>query len=87
MAEGKARVPELAHTEDHMRRKRYYIIPQRYPDAWGNRPVSFAVYCGREFLCYAFSLARAWQALEFLRQQRNAAITQIGKTPKTPCRF
>ena len=54
-----------------MRRKRFYILVQRYPDHEGNRPRSFAVYLGREFLCYAFSLARAWQALEFLRKQRD----------------
>lgn len=49
-------------------KQRLYIIPQRFPDCWGNRPRSFAVYRGREFLCYSWSLAGAWVALQVIRR-------------------
>jgi len=51
-----------------MRHKRLYIVTQRYPDAWGVRRLSFAVYYGREFCCYSWSLTGAWIALNFLRE-------------------
>lgn len=47
---------------------RLYIIAQRYPDYRGNRPLSFAVYRGREFLCYSWSLAGAYIALQVIRR-------------------
>lgn len=51
------------------RRQRLYIITQRYPCANGSRPLSFAVYLGRTFLCYSWSLAGAWVALAYLRER------------------
>lgn len=51
-----------------MRRKRYYILPQRYPAHDGSRPLSFALYRGAEFLCYSWSLSRAWVALQLIKQ-------------------
>ena len=49
-------------------RQRLYIITQRYPCHDGSRPLSFAIYQGRTFLAYSFSLARAWQALCLIRK-------------------
>ena len=50
-----------------MRAKRYYIIPQYYPDYRGVRRLSFAIYCGRTFLAYSWSLAGAWIALQVIK--------------------
>lgn len=43
-------------------------IGQRYPTHTGERPLSFAVYCGREFLCYSWSLSGAWIALQVIKK-------------------
>jgi hypothetical protein len=51
-------------------KQRLYIIAQRYPTHTGERPLSFAVYKGRTFLCYSWSLSGAWVALEYLRRRR-----------------
>lgn len=51
-----------------MRRKRYYIIPQRYPCYDGSTPLSFAIYCGKTFLAYSWSLAGAWVALQVIKR-------------------
>lgn len=51
-----------------MRRRRYYIVAQHYPDSQGRRPLSFAVYRSNTFLCYAWSLSRAWQALQLIKR-------------------
>lgn len=51
-----------------MRRKRLYIITQRYPCYDGTHPLSFAVYYGRTFLCYSWSLVGAWKALQLIRR-------------------
>lgn len=51
-----------------MRRKRYYILAQRYPAHDGSRPLSFAIYRGREFLAYSWSLAGAWVALQWIKR-------------------
>lgn len=48
-----------------------YIIPQRYQTAFGTRPLSFAVYRGRTFLCYSWSLVGAWKALQLIRRISN----------------
>ncbi len=50
-----------------MRVKRYYIIPQRFPCSDGSRPLSFAIYYGRTFLAYSWSLAGAWIALQIIK--------------------
>lgn len=52
-----------------MRRKRYYIIPQRFPTHDGSKPLSFAIYRGREFLAYSWSLAGAWIALRIIKRE------------------
>jgi hypothetical protein len=49
-------------------RQRLYIIPQRYPTHTGERPLSFAIYWGREFLAYSWSLSGAYVALQYLRK-------------------
>lgn len=51
-----------------MRRKRYYIVPQYYPTCTGERPLSFAIYYGRTFLAYSWSLAGAWIALQIIKR-------------------
>ena len=51
-----------------MRHKRYYIVPQRYPCYDGTRPLSFAIYQGRTFLAYSWSLSGAWIALQVIRR-------------------
>ncbi len=51
-----------------LRKQRFYIIPQRYKDCWGNKPLSFAIYRGRTFLAYSFSLARAYVALQLIKR-------------------
>lgn len=58
-----------------MKPKRYYLVirPQRYRDCWGNKPLSFGVWLIRpwrrkQFLCYAWSLSRAWVALQLIKQ-------------------
>lgn len=48
---------------------RLYIKAQRYPYYDGSRPLSFAIYHGRTFLAYSWSLAGVWVALEYLRRQ------------------
>lgn len=50
-----------------MKKPRYYIIPQRYKTHDGQRPLSFAIYYGRTFLAYSFSLARAYVALQIIK--------------------
>jgi hypothetical protein len=55
-------------------RQRLYIIPQRYPTHDGQRPLSFAIYRGRTFLAYSWSLSGAWIALQVIRQ----SVTQSG---------
>lgn len=50
-----------------MRRKRYYILPQYYPDHRGVKSLSFAIYVGRTFLAYSWSLAGAWIALQIIK--------------------
>lgn len=54
-----------------MKIKRFYIIPQRYPTHTGERPLSFAIYFGREFLAYSWSLSRAWVALQLIKETYN----------------
>jgi hypothetical protein len=51
-----------------MRRKRFYIVTQRYPTHDGSRPLSFAIYQGRTFLAYSWSLSGAWIALQVIRR-------------------
>lgn len=51
-----------------MRRNRYYIIPQYFPCYDGSRPLSFAIYRGREFLAYSWSLVGAWIALQIIKR-------------------
>lgn len=51
-----------------MKRKRYYIVPQYYPTHDGKRPLSFAIYYGRTFLAYSWSLSRAWVALQIIKR-------------------
>lgn len=51
-----------------MKIQRLYIIPQRFPNWKGERPLSFAVYQGREFLCYSWSLSGAWVALQVIKR-------------------
>lgn len=51
-----------------MRRKRYYIVTQRFPTHDGQRPLSFAIYRGREFLAYSWSLVGAWIALQIIKK-------------------
>lgn len=48
-----------------------YIIAQRYPTVTGEKPLSFAVYRGRTFLCYSWSLHGAWVALRLIRRINN----------------
>jgi hypothetical protein len=63
-----------------MRRKRLYIIPQRYKTHDGKRPLSFAIYQGRTFLAYSWSLAGAWVTLQFIRKSSlKHAKMQIGR--------
>lgn len=47
---------------------RLYIVAQRYPCYDGSRPLSFAIYRGRGFLAYSWSLSGAWIALQYIRQ-------------------
>jgi len=49
-------------------RQRLYIIAQRYPTHDGQRPLSFAIYRGRTFLAYSWSLAGAWVALRWIKR-------------------
>jgi hypothetical protein len=49
-------------------KQRLYIKPQRYPTHDGKRPLSFAVYRGRTFLAYSWSLAGAWIALQVIKR-------------------
>lgn len=48
---------------------RLYIIPQRYPCHDGSTPLSFAIYYGRTFLAYSWSLTGAYVALCYLRER------------------
>lgn len=48
---------------------RLHIKPQRYPCHDGSRPLSFAIYYGRTFLAYSWSLSGAYVALSYLRRQ------------------
>lgn len=50
-----------------MRVKRFYIKTQRYPTHTGARPLSFAIYHGRTFLAYSWSLSGAWVALQIIK--------------------
>jgi hypothetical protein len=50
-------------------RGRMYIKPQRYPCHDGSRPLSFAIYRGRTFLAYSWSLSGAWVALAYLKER------------------
>lgn len=50
------------------RRKRYYIIPQWFPCHDGSRPLSWAIYRGREFLAYSWSYVRAVLALRMIKR-------------------
>lgn len=47
---------------------KFYITPQRYPTHTGERPLSFAIYFGRTFLAYSWSLSGAWVALQVIRE-------------------
>lgn len=49
-------------------RQRLYIVTQRYPCYDGSRPLSFAVYSGRTFLCYSWTLSGAWIALQLIKK-------------------
>lgn len=51
-----------------MRRQRLYIVTQRYPCHDGSKPLSFAIYRGRTFLAYSWSLTGAWVALQVIRR-------------------
>lgn len=44
------------------------IRKQRFPSHDGRRPLSYAIYYGRTFLCYAWSFSRAWVALQIIRE-------------------
>ena len=48
--------------------KRFTIRKQRYPAYDGSRPVSFAIYYGREFIAYSWSFSRAWVAVQYLKK-------------------
>lgn len=58
-------------------RARLYIKPQRYRTHTGERPLSFAIYCGRTLLAYSWSLSGAWVALQVIR--RTCGHTEKGK--------
>lgn len=51
-----------------MKTQRIYILAQRYPTHDGRRPMSFAIYQGRTFLAYSWSLSGAWVALQVIRR-------------------
>lgn len=49
-------------------RHKFHIKPQRYPCHDGSRPLSWAIYSGRVFLAYNWSLSGAWRALWLIRE-------------------
>lgn len=55
-------------------RDRLHIRSQRYPCHDGSRPLSFAIYDGRKFLCYSWSLAGAYVALRLIRECRRKCL-------------
>lgn len=55
-------------------RRRLYIVTQRYPDHLGRKPLSFAVYYGKEFLCYSFTLSGAYIALQYIKHNLFATV-------------
>lgn len=54
-----------------MRQQRLYITSQHYPTHDGKRPLSWAIYRGRTFLAYSWSLSGAWVALQMIRKGLN----------------
>lgn len=52
---------------EQLKRPRFYIVPQRYPCFDGSMPLSFAIYRGRTFLAYSWSLSGAWVAMQVIK--------------------
>jgi hypothetical protein len=48
--------------------KRLTIRKQRYRDAWGRRPLSFAIYCNHRFIAYSWSFSGAWRAVQLIKE-------------------
>jgi hypothetical protein len=51
-----------------MKRKRYYIVPQWYRTHDGQRPLSWAIYRGTEFVAYSWSYTKAYIALQWIKR-------------------
>jgi hypothetical protein len=51
-----------------------HIRKQNYPDFYGERPLSYAIYNGFRFLGYSWSLHGAWVALQLIREMRNRKV-------------
>jgi hypothetical protein len=52
-----------------MMRKRLHIRAQWYECFDGSKPLTWAVYNGREFLCYSWTLEGAKRAMEYLKER------------------
>lgn len=52
------------------RRDRLYVRPQWFPMFDGRKPLSWAIYDGRRFCCYSWSLPGAHVALRLIRECR-----------------